>query len=384
MISEIEYKPYKELEYSSLILNFKINNVLMNAIRRTILNDIPTYAIPRELIKIETDTTIYNRDQLTLRLSQLPVLDIDTGLSYLEPEYYEKKYDDLTRKIHPNEKDIKFYVHGKNNDILKKYITTNDLVCYIDGKKIETKYSKKYPILLTVLRKDEEIDLNMKAVIGCGLKEVRWCPVSKCYFTYEDDANDCKLYIYSKGQISEYDIIRKALENIIFKLNENKLIIHNFINDFLDNQKNNIDNYINKENNKNKKNINDDEKDINEEEKEKNKKGINLNLKNNKIDYDNEEDEEKKKEEIEENELVEKIKITFDNLTIGLILNYFLQNDSKLFLSGIYRPTYLLDKAILIIKYSKDTNIIDVIDNNIDKAINLFNDLLKQINKIKH
>ena len=311
MISEIEYKPYKELEYSSLVLNFKINNVLLNVIRRTILNDIPTYAIPRELIKIETDTTIFNRDQLTLRLSQLPVLDIDTGLSYLEPEYYEKKYDDLTRKIHPKEKDIKFYVHGKNTDILKKYITTNDLVCYIDGKKIETKYSKKYPILLTVLRKDEEINLNMKAVIGNGLKEARWCPVSKCYFTYDKDPNDCNLYIFSKGQISEYDIVRKALENIIFKLTDNKNIIHDFINEFL-------------ERNKDNKNKNEDEE----------------------------------------------LKITFDNLTIGNILNYFLQNDKNILSSGIYRNTYLLDEANLIIKYNNKNNILKEIDDNIDKALN--------------
>lgn len=324
MISEIEYKPYKELEYSNLVLNFKINNILLNAIRRTILNDVPTYAIPRELIKIETDTTIFNRDQLTLRLSQLPVLDIDTEISYLEPEYYEKKYDDLTRKIHPKEKDIKFYVHGKNTDILKKYITTNDLICYINGKKIETKYSKKYPILLTVLRKDEEIDLNMKAVIGNGLKEARWCPVSKCYFTYDNDPNDCNLYIYSKGQISEYDIVRKALENIIYKLKENKTIIHNFINDYLEKQKDNKD---------------DDIKEIN---------------------------------------------ITFDNLTIGNILNYFLQNDKNLLSSGIFRKTYLLDEANLIIKYDSKANILKEIDDNMDKALNLFNDLLNQINKLKH
>jgi len=328
MISEIEYKPYKELEYSSLILNLKINNILVNVIRRTILNDVPTYAIPRELIKIETDTTIFNRDQLTLRLTQLPLLNLDTELSYLEPEYYEKKYDDLTRKVHPKEKDIKFYVHGKNTDILKKNITTNDMTCYINGKKIETKYSKNYPIILTVLRKDQEIDLNMKAVIGIGLKDVKWCPVSKCYFTYDNDPNDCKLYIYSRGQLSEYDIIRKALENIIYKLQNNKLLIHNFINDFLEKQ-NNIKN--NKENN-----------DINE------------------------------------------IKITFDNLTIGNILNYFLQNDNNLLSSGIFKKTYLLDEANLIIKYDNKANILKEIDNNMNKAIELFTTLLNQLNKLKH
>ena len=52
--------------------------------------------------------------------------------------------------------------------------------------------------------------------------------------------------------------------------------------------------------------------------------------------------------------------------------------------SGIYRNTYLLDEANLIIKYNNKNNILKEIDDNIDKALSLFNNLLSQINKLKH
>jgi DNA-directed RNA polymerase subunit L len=223
-IKELEYNKTIDLTYSNLKLMFNgkdISNIIINSIRRVILEDIPTYAFSPDVITIEKNTTIFNNDQLKLRLSQIPIYNIDNGIDYLEDKFWKNvNYNDIEREKHKNEKSIKFYAKCENNiseNILIKNITTNDINYFINDEKIEQPYNKKYPILVTKLNQCCEFSCNLNAVLGVGKKNVIWSPVSNVYYTI-DDKNNITLNIHSNGQITEYNILMKACKNINHQL----------------------------------------------------------------------------------------------------------------------------------------------------------------------
>ena len=92
-IKEIKYNKFHELHGSSLVLEFSgksLNIKHINAIRRVSMDDIPVYAFPSELIKIESNNTIFNNDYMKLRLSQIPILNFENDLDYLDNKYLNK------------------------------------------------------------------------------------------------------------------------------------------------------------------------------------------------------------------------------------------------------------------------------------------------------
>lgn len=218
-ISEIENHMSNGLDASWLTLNMSgkdFNIKLANSLRRTSMNNVPTYAIPQELITIETNTAVaFNNDNMRLRLSQLPVYGIDSELYFLAEKYWSKdkvNHADPKREKHPKEKNVEFYLNVHNNTANIALITTNDLKMYIDGQ--ETKpYNSKYPILLIKLRPNDRFKCHMKACLGVGERNVVWCASKNGYYDEQENSkkeNEIMFTTEGNGQCHEYEILIRA------------------------------------------------------------------------------------------------------------------------------------------------------------------------------
>lgn len=230
-IEEIEKNETNGLEYSSLTLKFSgknVNEVLTNTLRRVMLNNIPTYAFPSECISIEENTSIFNNDQMRIRLTQLPIFKTPLDLSYLPEKYwYDVDYTSSTRPKHPSEKNIEIYIPSVNSNENIKCITTNDIQYYEDGKLNKNKYNKEFPILLIKLRPSESFKCRMKAVLGTGERNAIWSGAGNAYHNIvnSSDGNSIDhilLHIESCGQFDEYELVYKACGFMQEKLLETK------------------------------------------------------------------------------------------------------------------------------------------------------------------
>lgn len=237
-ISEIENHESNGLDASWLTLNMSgkdFNIKLANSIRRASMNDIPTYAIPQEMISIESNTTVaFNNDYMRLRLSQLPIYGIDSELYFLADKYWNKdkiNYADPKRDKHPKEKNIELYLNVHNNGASITSITTNDLKIYIDGEEKKV-YNSKYPILLIKLRPNDRFKCHMKGCLGIGDRNVIWSASRNGYYNEVENSkksNEIIFTIEGNGQCHEYEILIRTCKYLIKKFTDLKNDIKNKI-----------------------------------------------------------------------------------------------------------------------------------------------------------
>lgn len=186
-------------------LFFEIDDVhvsVVNALRRSILSDVPTAAfrfdpsMPQNVngILINKNSSPIHNEMLGHRLSIVPIHFDEEGLRLFS--------DDEAR--------LKFIINVQNDSSDTIDVTTKDIQV-IDshtGEPVATVIRNRlFPsdpltgdhILLTKLPPSSpmsdlksEIDIECKASIGTGIEHARWCPVSVCFFTnaLDDDAAD--------------------------------------------------------------------------------------------------------------------------------------------------------------------------------------------------
>lgn len=235
-IKQLENNKLKHPHQSWIKLLFSgkdFNVKLMNAIRRISVVNIPSYAFSSELINIDTNTTVaFNNDYMRLRLSQLPVMGIDTGLYFLEEKYwYQVNYADQKREKHPNEKNYETYVNVHNNTANIIPVTTNDMSVYIDNEQIKP-YDEKYPHLLIKLRPGDRFKCYMKATIGIGDNNIIWGGSRNTFYDEIIDKNGDKSYefqIEGNLQCHEYEILLRTCKFLIKKLTDIKHDLENKI-----------------------------------------------------------------------------------------------------------------------------------------------------------
>lgn len=215
-ISEIEKVESNDLIYSSLTVQFTgsdSSTILVNTFRRALLSNIPVFAFPPECIDIELNTSVFNNDQVRLELSQLPVPNTDTEISYLPDEYwFDVDYSSKNRHKHPSEKQIELYIDVVNEDKQNKYVTTNDIQYYEEGQIIHSKYNQKYPIVLIKLRPTEVFKCHLHAVLGVGERNAIWLGAGNSYFSIDSKNNAVNLTIESTGQLDEYVLLWKSCQ----------------------------------------------------------------------------------------------------------------------------------------------------------------------------
>jgi len=220
-LKQTEMDGYK---YSKLELRFAgkdINESIINAIRRTSYMDIPTYAYCDQSINIEYNDTIFNNDYMRLRISQLPILNIDNDIVFLPSKYWhEVNYSDIKRDKHPHDKlSIELYINAHNDKTSNINITTDNIRLYIDGNEVKNMYKKIHPILLIQLRPNQTFKMNARGVLGIGERNNIWSAASNAYYEY-NNPHDIKFTIESQGQMTEMVILQKAVQIIKKRLDD--------------------------------------------------------------------------------------------------------------------------------------------------------------------
>ena len=313
-VKEESYKKRHKFHSSHLTLILSgndINHTIVNALRRSALNNIPIHAFPPELITITENTCIaYNNQYMKLRLSNLPVNKIKTDVFYLSEDYWKNiNFFDPKRNRHPEEKNIDIYINAYNNSNQNKSITTNDIKYYVDGEEMNP-YDKDYPILLINLRPNDTFKCNMKAALCIGNNNTRWCAASNCWYDY-DDKNRFTFHIKSRCENDEYTLLIKSCKYLLKKISDFK------------------EEFTKKE-------------------------------KTNEIAIDS-------------NNCIE-IELEGEDHTIGELLNYEFQSHPKIIFSGIIKPDLLI-RSIVFKLQSEDKNIVTYMNQQLDileQKINLF------------
>ncbi len=321
-VKEKDKKKRDELLSSYLEIEFSgkdMNETIANAIRRVTYDDIPTYAFCKELINIEANTSIFDNDKMRLRLSNIPIYDVNNNIDFLEAKYWKSvDYKDPQREKHPDEKLIEMYINVHNNTPEKMNVMTNnpEIKYLVDGEIKETPYGNKYPVLIIQLKPNQSFKAHLKAGLGVGERNNLWS--ASCNTFYDYDTPDKIIFrIESQGQLTEQNILVKSCRYLIHKLE----LIKKTIKDKNDRNEFGDDNLI-------------------------------------------------------------KIILDDEDQTIGYLLNRKFQDHPKINFSSITKPDLLL-KSITFTIQSEDKSPIKYVIEQIDEVINIFIHLEKEFNKLK-
>jgi DNA-directed RNA polymerase subunit L len=194
----------KELFNSKMEINIEgkdINHVVANTIRRTIFSKIPIFSFTE--FEIKENTSIFNNDQLELRLKNMAIIGVKNDLVFLNED-----------EALPSLKQLTMYINYHNTSENIYSVTTDDVQFYYGGDKIDKLY--KTPITLIKLQKNQKIKLSAITTVSTEesspLKSI-FSPVSVCYYNEEKDTK-FTFVIESRGQLSETEIFNRAIDNI--------------------------------------------------------------------------------------------------------------------------------------------------------------------------
>jgi DNA-directed RNA polymerase subunit L len=368
-VNILEHKPFDSTYNNYLVLEFKgqnLNNVIMNTLRRTIMELVPTYAFDKKDIDIIKNTSIYNNDYMRLRLSQFPVVGINNDFKtierYAELEYeanistFDKKVEDLTilEKKHQDEinekaQNFTMSINVKNIASDVKNVTTLDARFYYKGGIIESPYVEN--LLIIKLKSGEEFNCTAISSLNIGLKEANFMPTSVCTFG-EMESNDSiptptyKFNIESLKQMSEKEIIIRACAIIIMKLENLKDVFETKISEYKSEKY--IDDY-NLENNK-------------LEESNDSESMTDSAIRNSSDDV------------LEQHRIKGIITIENESHTFGNLLSRLIQDHPSILFAG-YKIDHLLIKELTLGYKTDGTDIIIILDDIITKAIEIYNEI---------
>jgi DNA-directed RNA polymerase subunit L len=225
----------------------EINYVVLNTLRRLVISLVPSYAFSPDDITIEVNTSIFNNDQMRLRISNMPIvksvhevdlqvkdiLDIEavalasnreTRKEFIELQLeQEKRKSELLNNLH-------MFVSAKNNTSDIMNVTTADAYTqfFLNNKKIDNVY--KYPVLIIQLKPGEEFKCICVASKNIHMKHNIFSPCAMVCF---DDENS-EFYLESYGQFSEKDILVMACNIFLTKLDNLKTKLLNLVDPAVD------------------------------------------------------------------------------------------------------------------------------------------------------
>ena len=328
-------------------INFELNNnlnqiqiSLANAIRRTIIYDIYTYAINNNSVIFFENNSMLNNEFLKHRLSLIPIISDRIDINYEDVLISLKKKNE-------EEEIISIYV----NDFKCIEKTTNSV--------IDNNLLFKYPnILFAKLKHNQQLSFNAELIKNNSEKGGSFfSPVSKCIYTFKIDdkksqeimkemSKDEKISFLKQDIERHYEIKKNGLPSTyIFSIEsigfyEPKTVILLGIESLIEKLS-----MIHLEfNNK------------------KSKKVI--------IKYD------------EENEDFFNFLIDEENETIGNLLSTYITYNDNVFFSGYLIEHPLKKNIILKVKLNKDNtidNVISTITINIDKIINILKNIIIEL-----
>lgn len=235
---------FKELSYdktqfnSRLELNLNgkdIDHIIVNTIRRVILSDIPIYIYNK--FDFTENTSIFNNNYIKLRIRNIPVIGIQSDTPFYNINKSDKEEDNYIENImniddvnlkneyelnETNLKQLTLYLDytNKTNNIIS--IGTDNCKFYYKEKEIGSPYKTNIPIIK--LQEGQSIKFSAITELGTESMDALYSPVSVLYFTKNDNDN-YNLYIESRGQIEEYNIIKFCIQNILKQIDKLKIDI---------------------------------------------------------------------------------------------------------------------------------------------------------------
>lgn len=162
-----------KVEESPEILSYRINHIdpsILNAVRRTIISDVPTVAI--HWVFIRENETVMADEILAHRLGLVPVI---CNPSVIAPVEKSESFDptvDLTEK---NSVFMDLVITNTSNEILPVYSDSITLHTKLDVQ-------VKKNVLITRLAPKKRIECKMFAILGTGRDHSKWMPTSACYY----------------------------------------------------------------------------------------------------------------------------------------------------------------------------------------------------------
>ena len=215
-----KYTPFNGSTTGKLILDISgndIDNKIINILRRFSVKYIPTYAYTPETILILKNTSnAYNNDMIKLRISTLPIFNIDPEIDILEEKYWRTvKYNDIEREKHPKEKNITSYINVTNKTSNIINVTTHDIIFKINGETSDI-YKQIDPIILIKLHKNEIFTCSFTGTLSIGERHSIWNAVQNSYF---DILSDKIIFtLENNGKLNLFDILIKVCNIIIYKI----------------------------------------------------------------------------------------------------------------------------------------------------------------------
>ena len=239
MSIKITEKSYdKELFNSRLELEITGKNVdfaFVNTLRRIIVSEIP--CLSYQNIEITENTSVFNNNQIKLYLQNIPVI----GVKNVPKKYKKKKEveaeeedEDLNELIGNNEAEIDneikkgeleetslenmtLYLEYHNNTAEIKSVTTDHAKFYYMGKEVKSPYVN--PVIIIKLQQNQRIKLTAKSILGIEKENATFSQVSVCAYN-EIDPNKFLFFIESRGQIDEYELLKRGCNIIKRKLDK--------------------------------------------------------------------------------------------------------------------------------------------------------------------
>ena len=180
------------------IVEFKDHNSVVNAIRRTILDDVPTFAI-EDVEIVKNDSPLYD-ETLAHRLGLVPIVT------------------DL--KSYNSRETCKCGGVGCALCEVKMGLKQEE-VGFVESSSIKSEDPKVVPAItdlpITKLFGDQKLEVNLKAVLGTGRAHAKWAPAHS-YLV--EDKNKLNLIIEPFGQLSGKDIYNTAIDILCAKIDE--------------------------------------------------------------------------------------------------------------------------------------------------------------------
>jgi len=228
-------------KYGRKIFRLKTNHAVVNTLRRTIFQDVPSYAFDPAQIVFQINTTIYHNDYMRKRISNIPVFGVKNDYKQFEL-YLKDNYDWVINHIKPEEKPVNaadkdpvydnidvdtfeadtdthvltMYCHKKHDSKTDEFVnvTTDDCEFTLNNKKVSNPYQN--PMLLCKLRFGEEIKFSATSKYSIPYESPIWNVMANCFFVEKSD-EEYDFYII-KREIDEEDVLKRARTVIIEKI----------------------------------------------------------------------------------------------------------------------------------------------------------------------
>lgn len=228
----------KKISYDNTFLNTRlelnvsgsrVNYALINGIRRIALSNIPIYCWDTTITK---NTSVFHNNYMKNRVASLPIIGITNDIIFIKgnPTTTDNKEEDdnflnmnnidnVDINSESNDVDtsslnnINMYLNFHNTTKEIVTVSTNNCIFQYKGAKIDNPY--KLPIPIIKLQPNQEINLSSVSKLGTEQKNTSEYAAC-CIFSYSHiNDNSYDLFIESRGQITEKQILLRSIEILI-------------------------------------------------------------------------------------------------------------------------------------------------------------------------